>query len=135
MGRPPHVVLTQVDYARLVRLLETIGDRDDLAALGEEVDRAEVAASEAVPNTLVTMNSTMRFRDETTLKESELTLVYPGDADVKKNRVSVLAPIGSALIGLSVGDTIDWALPLGRKTTLRVIDVVYQPEAAGHTHL
>ena len=135
MGRPPHVVLTQVDYARLVRLLETIGDRDDLAALGEEVDRAEVAPAGAVPNTLVTMNSTMRFRDETTLKESELTLVYPGDADVKKNRVSVLAPIGSALIGLSVGDTIDWALPFGRKTTLRVIDVVYQPEAAGHTHL
>jgi regulator of nucleoside diphosphate kinase len=77
------------------------------------------------------MNSVVRFADEESGKESEVTLVFPGSADVEKQRISVLAPIGSALLGLSVGDSIDWPLPDARTRRLRVVAVTYQPEAAG----
>jgi len=103
--------------------------------LREEIDRAEIVEPEDVPSNLVTMNSTVRFRDEASAEESEITLVFPGHADAENNRVSVLAPIGSALLGLSVGDSIDWALPAGRTKRLRVIGISYQPEAAGDAHL
>jgi regulator of nucleoside diphosphate kinase len=77
------------------------------------------------------MNSRVRFVDEGSGVESEITLVFPGQADVESNRISVLAPVGSALLGLSVGDTIDWPLPTGRSRRLRVVAITYQPEAAG----
>jgi regulator of nucleoside diphosphate kinase len=77
------------------------------------------------------MNSRVRFVDEESNRESEVTLVFPGQADVESDRISVLAPVGSALLGLSVGDSIHWPLPNARTRQLRVIAVTYQPEAAG----
>jgi regulator of nucleoside diphosphate kinase len=68
--------------------------------------------------------------DEMSGKEFELTLVYPDDAHITHGAVSVLAPVGSALLGLSVGQSIEWPLPGGRKMNLRVLEVTYQPEAA-----
>ena len=89
--------------------------------------------SHQIPADVITMNSTARFMDETSGKEFELTLVYPDDALMSSDgTVSVLAPVGSALLGLSVGQAIEWPLPGGRKMSLRVLAVTYQPEATRH---
>jgi regulator of nucleoside diphosphate kinase len=127
----PRIVLSSFDRERIERLLAKVGPRPDLDALREEIERAEIVAPEAVPSTLVTMNSVVRFVDAESGKESEVKLVFPGHADVESNRISVLAPVGSALLGLSVGDSIEWPLPNGRKRRLRVVAITYQPEAAG----
>jgi len=97
----------------------------------EEIERAEIVEPAAVPRTLVTMNSVVRFVDAESGVESEIKLVFPGHADAESGRISVLAPVGSALLGLSEGDEIDWPLPQGRKRRLRVLRVTYQPEAEG----
>jgi len=83
---------------------------------------------------LVTMNSTVRFRVESSSKEFCLTLVYPKDAKSDGSTVSILAPVGSALIGLSEGDEIDWPTPSGKAQHVRIEKVVYQPESAGEYH-
>ena len=87
-----------------------------------------------MPPDAITMNSTARFRDESSGEERELTLVYPRDADGSPDKVSILAPVGSALLGLRAGQTIDWPLPGGRSTRLQVLEIRYQPEAAGEFH-
>ena len=130
MSMPPRILLSSFDSNRLQQLIEMVGDRPDLDALREELDRAEIIEPEDVPPNLVTMNSVVRFVDEAG-KESELRLVFPDTADVEGNRVSIFAPVGSALIGLSIGDSIDWPLPNGRTRRLRVMGISYQPEAAG----
>jgi len=131
MASLPRIVLSRFDYERLTRLLDKIGSRPDLESLREEIERAEIVDPADVPGNLVTMNSVVRFVDEESGKESEVTLVFPGHADVESQRISVLAPIGSALLGLSVGDSIDWPMPGARTRRLRVVAVTYQPEAAG----
>ncbi len=131
MSTLPRIVLSRFDHKRLDQLLEKLGPRPELDALREELERAEIVEPEAVPNDLVTMNSTVRFTDEETGKESEITLVFPGSADVDRQRISVFAPLGSALLGLSIGDSIDWPVPNGRARRLRVVGITYQPEAAG----
>jgi regulator of nucleoside diphosphate kinase len=124
-------VLSRFDQERLEKLLAKVGTRPDLDALRAEIDRAEVVEPEQIPPNRVTMNSRVRFVDEESKDEREITLVFPAHADVEENRISVLAPVGSALLGLSVGDTIEWPLPNARSRRLRVVAVTYQPEAAG----
>jgi regulator of nucleoside diphosphate kinase len=131
MATLPRIVLSRFDHERLGRLLDKVGPRPDLDALGEEIERAEIVEPETVPRNVVTMNSVVRFVDEESGRESEVKLVFPGHADIESNRISVLAPVGSALLGLSVGDSIDWPLPNGRTRRLRVVALTYQPEAAG----
>lgn len=131
VASPPRIVLSRYDRERLERLLSTVGPDRELDELREELDRAEVVEPEDVPADRVTMNSCVRFRDESSGVESQATLVFPGHADPKVHCVSVLAPVGSALLGLSVGDSIEWPLPNRRTRHLRVVAVTYQPEAAG----
>jgi regulator of nucleoside diphosphate kinase len=131
MSNLPRIVLSRFDQERLERLLHKVGSRPDLDALREEIERAEIVEPEAIPRDVVTMNSVVRFVDEDSGRESEVTLVFPGHADLETNRISVLAPVGSALLGLSVGDSIDWPVPNARSRRLRVVAVTYQPEAAG----
>jgi len=131
MSAPPRIVLSHFDHKRLEQLLDMAGTRPDLDVLREELDRAEIVAPEAVPRDLVTMNSVVRFVDTESAKEWEVALVFPGRAEVESNRISVFAPIGTALLGLSIGDSIDWPLPNGRTRRLRVVAITYQPEAAG----
>jgi regulator of nucleoside diphosphate kinase len=76
------------------------------------------------------MNSRVRLRDLDSGEQMEVSLVYPAAADVKSNKVSVLAPIGTAILGYRTGDTIDWEVPAGLRR-LKVEDVLYQPEASG----
>ncbi len=126
------IVLIQSDLERLQRLVDQNdgGRNAELAdALESELVRAEVVAPEQLSPDVVTMNSTVVFQEEETGERREVTLCYPHEASGKEGRVSVLAPVGSALIGLSVGDSIDWVVPNGHKR-LRIVEVSYQPQAA-----
>lgn len=131
MSGLPRIILSRFDHKRLELLLDKMGERPDLDALRAELDRAEIVDPEAVPPNVVTMNSTVCFKDMESGKETEVTLVFPGTAEIASYRVSVFAPIGSALLGVAIGDTIDWPLPNGRTRRLRVMSIKYQPEAAG----
>ena len=103
--------------------------------LAAELDRAEVLDPQAMPADVVTMNSRVRFTVEPSGKEYELTLVYPKAIDGAPGKISILAPVGSALLGLSVGQEIEWPAPGGSIVRVRIIDILYQPERAGDFHL
>jgi regulator of nucleoside diphosphate kinase len=129
----PRIVVTSTDMERLRTLIDTTaGDKAD--ALDAELLRAEVVEPTQVPPDVVTMNSRVVYRDEDTGEEREVTLSYPKDASLEQGRVSVLAPVGAALLGLSVGQEIGWQLPGGKNKRLRIMSVTYQPQAAGHYH-
>jgi len=119
---PPPITLAQRDAARLEALLETPALRNTPAAgvLLDELTRAAVVPDEQVPADVVRMNSVVECEDENGGERHVLTLVYPQEADVSAGRVSVLAPVGSALLGLGVGQSIDWDAPGGRKLRLCV---------------
>lgn len=130
--------VTASDRQRLLGLIEArLGTRERAAAeaLSEELERAEVLPAAEITGDVVTMNSRVVFRDEETGEHREISLVYPRASDPRQGRISVLAPVGSALLGLSVGQTIDWPLPRGRRKRLRLVEVLYQPEQAGDLHL
>ena len=87
-----------------------------------------------MPPDVVTMNSTVRFKMPSSGNEFCLTLVYPKDVQGDESKISVLAPVGSALLGLKVGDSIAWPGPTGRTIEVEILEVVYQPERAGELH-
>ena len=132
----PQLTVSSLDLRRLEQLLDSLSveARAAHAALIEELERAQVVEPAEIPPTVVTMNSTVRFRTEPDGKEFERTLVYPASADGSAEQVSVLAPIGSAMLGLSVSDSIDWPAPRGGTMTVRVMEILYQPEASGEFH-
>ena len=99
-----------------------------IAELEAEIARARVVADGDVPANVVTMNSTVRFKVASPDSEFSLTLVYPRDADGSSEKVSVLAPVGSALLGLGEGDEIKWPMPAGGVLQVKIIEVTYQPE-------
>ena len=135
MDKQPPLVLSSRDIKRLERLLDSEAYKNlpGIDALQKEIDRASVVAPADVPPGVVTMNSTVRFCDDSTDSCYELTLVYP-DAVRSPETVSVLAPVGSALLGLSVGQSIAWQVPGSRTLSLRILEVTYQPEATGELH-
>jgi regulator of nucleoside diphosphate kinase len=133
--RSTRIFLTSRDFDRLEALLNSLRPNGfpDKARLQRELERAEVVAPEEIPPNVVTMNSTVRFAIDGG-EDFSLTLVYPKDVGSEPDRISVLAPIGSALLGLSVGDELEWPRPGGGTWKVRVIDVVYQPERSGELH-
>ena len=134
--RNTRIVVTSRDLERLERLLESlpVDAFPGKSALESELGRAEVVEPERIPPNVVTKNSTVRFTLTDSGKEFRLTLVYPKDAQGEHDRISILAPVGSALLGLAVGDEIQWPRPGGGMSTVRVIDVAYQPERSGELH-
>lgn len=129
MAALPQIYLTQDDVDRLLRLVEAQpGKRFE--KLENELVRANVVPREKIPADVVTMNSRVIFENETTHERREITLVYPESADIDTGRISVLVPIGTALLGLRVGQSIDWELPSGENQRYRIVEVPYQPEAA-----
>lgn len=136
MSTRPAITVSSLDLERLERLLDSLkGDAATQAeGLRTELDRADVVEPEAMPPTVVTMNSRVRFSIEGSDEQFSQTLVYPKDADGSGDKISVLAPIGSALLGLSVGDTIDWPRPAGGVSRVRIEEVLYQPEREGEYH-
>jgi regulator of nucleoside diphosphate kinase len=135
MSSKPPIILSRIDLERIEALLERLpaADAAKLGALRAELDRAEVVEPAAVPAHTVTMNSTVTFMDESNGEKLTLTLVYPSGGSVP-GTVSILAPVGSALLGLARGQQIDWPTPDGQKRRLKVLEIRYQPEAAGHLH-
>ena len=116
------ILVTDTDLALLRRLRA----REDLEA---ELDNAEVVPSGRVPPDVVTMNSRVRFEDVASGESREITIVFPEDADASLGKVSVLAPVGTALLGLAEGQTISWPFPDGTSRQLRVVEITFQPEA------
>lgn len=133
------IYITDFDVKRLT---EVVGlgisfktkDKKYLESLEQELNRAHVVEPHAIPRDVVTMNSRARLKDVESGEERIYTLVFPSDADLGANKISVLAPIGTAMLGYRVGDMIEWPVPAGIKK-LRVEEILYQPEAAGDFHL
>ncbi len=131
MANLPQIYLTQEDLDRLLKLVELPGNRREM--LERELVRANVVPREKIPADVVTMNSRVVFENETTGERREVTLVYPGNSDIDAGKISVLVPVGTALLGLRVGQSIEWELPGGEKQRYRIVKVPFQPEAAGET--
>lgn len=133
------IYITEFDMERLRTLLDDAKRLDRhgneyLDSLELELSRAQVVAPAAVPADVVTMNSRVHLQDLDTQEEMIMTLVFPGDADIAQDKISVLAPIGTAILGYRVGDVFTWNVPDGVRR-LQVEEVLYQPEAADAHHL
>ena len=128
-----NIYVTSDDRKRLQALLsrptDTM-DRDDVSDLVAEVQRAVVVPASEIPPDVITMNSRARLLDLDQLTTLDYTVVYPEDADFAAGRISVVAPIGAAMLGYRVGDEIEWVVPSGPRR-LRVEAILYQPESAG----
>lgn len=128
MFRPETIYLRRTDADTLERLIESSGfsrDASTLSQLDEELARATIVADDALPAGAVALDSRVRFRDLETGEQREVTLVLPSKAALNEGRISVLSAVGCALIGLSVGDDIDWPMPGGKVRHLRVLEVAH----------
>jgi len=129
------VLITDADLQRLkeliieARRLEPRGN-EYLTRLEQELADAQILPPSAIPADVVTMNSTVRLLDLDSQDIMDLTLVFPEEANVDENKISVLAPIGTAVLGYRAGDEISWPVPDGVRRFV-VVEVLYQPEAAG----
>ncbi len=128
-----NIVITDTDYERLQRLIESSRrfrqrDAEHLGDLQHELEAASIVGTGEVPHNVVTMNSRVRVKDLGNGKEFVYQIVFPRDADAANNRISVLAPIGTALLGYRAGETVEWQVPSGLRR-LRILEVEYQPEA------
>lgn len=126
------IVVTDADRRRLESLLasefaKAIGPRVHLDELSQELARARIVAPDDVPEDVVTMNSRVVVHDVDTDEDETYTLVYPGDADIASGRLSILAPIGTAILGQRVDDVVKWRVPGGLRH-LKIAAVLYQPE-------
>jgi regulator of nucleoside diphosphate kinase len=129
------ILITAEDYQQLEALLASpvvsfVYGCDRLHELQTELRRAEIVSKEDVPSDVVTMNSTVSLRDLGTNEIETYTLVYPDRADIADHKLSVLAPIGTAILGYRVGDEFRWWVPRGWRN-LKVEQVIYQPERDG----
>jgi regulator of nucleoside diphosphate kinase len=133
MNSKPQIVLTSQDLDRLEALLESLPSNafPGKEELRGELDRAEIVEPDQIPPSVVTMNSTVRFHIDLSGEDFCLTLVYPKDVDGSGEKISILAPVGSALLGLSTGNEIEWPRPGGGTIKVRIVEVVYQPEREG----
>src|SRR5687768_76358 len=128
------IYISEFDKKRLKGLIKFAEERWDkrvmnyLEELDEELDRAEIVKPEEIPTDVITMNSTFRLTNLDSGGEDVYTLVFPGKADSTTGKISILAPVGTAVLGYRVGDIVEWKVPPGVKR-LRVEEVVYQPEA------
>lgn len=131
------IYITEIDKERLSKIIDTeikIGNILDKTnkKLSDEINNAIVVSSRQVPQDIITMNTrALLYLDN---EDLELTLVYPEEADFANNKISVLSPIGTAILGYKVGDTVEWEVPSGI-TQIHIKGVLYQPEASGDFHL
>ena len=133
------IYVTELDYNRLSGLIDRTRehngtDREYLKKLEAELDRAEVVESKDIPRDVITMRSKVRLKDLVSGESNTYSLVFPTEADFSEGKISVLAPIGTAILGYRKGDTIEWSVPSGLRK-LKVEEVLYQPEAAGDHNL
>ena len=129
----PKLTISSLDADRLEALLDTACAHSAAGrqALLDELARADIVEPQAMPPGVATMNSTIRFAIDGQDQAFCLTLAYPKDMARLDDGISILTPVGSALLGLSAGEAIDWPRPDGQLLTVRLLDVLYQPERAG----
>jgi regulator of nucleoside diphosphate kinase len=138
MAKLPTIIITQQDRDRLALLVDAHADDSDnglVDSLDQEINRARVVELGDMPPDVVTMNSRIVFRDDSSQTMQTVTLVYPGQENSLEGRISILTPVGAALLGLSEGQHISYATPDGRQKSLTLLKVLYQPEASGHIEL
>ncbi|TAH51921.1 MAG: nucleoside diphosphate kinase regulator [Chloroflexota bacterium] len=136
-GKP--IQVTELDLERLKKLLFDAQFTDlrkspYLERLETEINRAEVVSPKDIPSDVVTMNSTVCIQDLDTKEEEVYTLVFPENANLSQGKISILAPIGTAMLGYEVGETFEWQVPDGTRRLL-IKKILYQPEASGDFHL
>ncbi len=139
MATNKSIHITEFDLERLKKLLLEAQYTDYrkseyLEKLRMEINRAEIVAPKDIPSDVITMNSTVSLVDLDTEEEETYTLVFPENADLERGKISILAPIGTAMLGYRVGDIFEWEVPAGVRK-LRVEKILYQPEASGDYHL
>ena len=125
--------INELDHKRLMRLIEdalngVTEQSNSLRSLQVELTRANVVNAEELPRDVVTMRSRVLIMLED--EEKEITLVYPNEANLSTGKISILSPVGTAIIGYRVGDVVNWLTPGGLKR-IRIKKVLYQPEASG----
>lgn len=130
------IIVSKRDYTKLLNLAggSRGGGEKIYKELYLELENALVVEPDQMPEDVITMNSKVRFRDIEEGEDFIFTLVYPEDADTSKGKMSILAPVGVALLGYRVGDQVSWKVPAGEKTFL-VEEILYQPEANRDYHL
>ncbi len=128
------IYITQFDLDRLNLLVAekraTGGDNAYLAELETELGQAEVVDPKDIPVNVVTMNSKVRMKDVETGEEMTYSLVFPQDANIDEDKLSILAPVGTGMIGYKAGDIIEWPVPAGIRK-IQILEILYQPEASG----
>ncbi len=136
MNSQPDIIISELDYSRIDNLLRaTPGIATNIkSALLTELERAELVAPEQIPANVVTMNSQVKFSVISSGVTFTLKLVYPKDMADSGNTISILAPVGSAMLGLKEGDEIDWQDGQGGMLQVRIEAIEYQPERAGEYH-
>ena len=133
------IYITEPDYRRLTGLIETTRDRNSVDGeyvnlLEAELERAEIVDPKRIPANVITMRSKVRLKDLVNGETKIYSLVFPTEANVSEGKISVLAPIGTAILGYKLGDSIEWPVPSGLRR-LKVDEILYQPEAAGEYEL
>ena len=129
------IYVTEPDYRRLTGLIEITRDRNGvdieyLNTLEAELERAEIVDPKRIPANVITMRSKVRLKDLVSGEAKVYSLVFPTEANFSEGKISVLAPIGTAILGYKSGDSIEWPVPSGVRR-LKVDEILYQPEAAG----
>ena len=121
----PRIVIASGEHARLMALADKAVEQNmDIAEfLLEELTRAFVVPDGKCADNVVRVGSRVTYREESTSRIRRVTLSYPRDANIEHNRISILTPIGAALIGLSIAQTIEWPTPDGRTDAITVLDV------------
>lgn len=133
------IIITRYDMDRLRDLIEVIREyrgkiKSKLDALEKELDRGKIVDSKNIPPDVITMNSVVQLKDLDSGEDLIFKLVFPSDANIQENKISILAPIGTALLGYQVGDIIEGEVPAGRRK-LKVKKILYQPESSKDFHL
>lgn len=136
MTNLPDIVISSLDLKRLETLLGSVPGNHVLGNihLEEELERAKVVDSRHIPENVVSMNSTVQLAISSSEAPFYLTLVYPKDVREDGSTLSILSPIGTALLGMKQGDEIYWPNPGGKNIKVRIENIIYQPERAGHYH-
>ena len=133
------IYITEFDHDRLSRLVMVANEYTYKAPeyindLKKELDRASVVDPEAIPGNIVTMNSRVRMTDIDNDEEMVYTLVFPEDADAEEGKISIISPIGTAILGYAEGDTVQWPVPSGI-SHIRIEEIIFQPENSGNYNI
>lgn len=130
-----NIIINRLDYARIKRCIDDAKQIRSISnaeaeKLMKELDSAKIVTPEDIPSNVVTMNSIVRLSFLNSNKQVQFQIVYPDQANLKENKISIFSPIATALIGYKVANEIEWLVPTG-PTRIRIDEIIYQPEAAG----